>query len=67
MFIIVQNIMNEAHEDIEVFDRFDILTSSKGFLIKFNTKGEAVKFLGDLGMEMPEGSEEGDILIDRLH
>jgi hypothetical protein len=67
MFIIVQNIMNEAHEDIEVFDRFDILTSAKGFPIKFNTRGEAVKFLGDLGMYMPEGSEEGEIQIDRLH
>tara|TARA_R100001163_G_C5006200_1_gene153662 strand:- start:52 stop:231 length:180 start_codon:yes stop_codon:yes gene_type:complete len=59
--------MNEAHEDIEVFDRFDILTSARGFPIKFNTRGEAVRFLGDLGMEMPEGSEEGDIQIDRLH
>ena len=37
MFIIVQNIMQEAHEDIEVFDRFDILTSASGFPIKFNT------------------------------
>ena len=58
MFIIVQNIMNEADEDIEIFDRFDVLTSTKGF---------PIKFLGDLGMYIPEDSEEGEIQIDRLH
>ena len=50
-----------------IFDRFDVLTSTKGFPIKFNTKGEAIKFLGDLGMYIPEDSEEGEIQIDRLH
>ena len=63
----IKNIMNEADEDIEIFDRFDVLTSTKGFPIKFNTKGEAIKFLGDLGMYIPEDSEEGEIQIDRLH
>jgi hypothetical protein len=44
MFIIVQNIMQEAHEDVEVFDRFDILTSASGFPIKFNTRGSCKIF-----------------------
>jgi len=67
MFVIVQDIIKEIHEEIDDFDCFDILTTPKGFPIKFPTKTEAIKFLGDLGMDLPAGTDEGEIRIDRLH
>ena len=35
--------------------------------MKFETEVEAIKFLNDLGIDMPAGSDEGEIRIDRLH
>ncbi len=67
MFVIVQDIIKEAHKDLEDFDCFDILTTPTGFPMKFKTEVEAIKFLNDLGIDMPAGSNEGEIRIDRLH
>jgi|TARA_R110002124_G_scaffold78957_1_gene210389 nickel-dependent lactate racemase len=71
MFIIVQDIINEAHEDVESFDCFDLLTTPTGIPIKFNTEVEAVKFLSSLGITelYPDSfqAEEGEIRIDRVH
>tara|TARA_R110002020_G_scaffold185382_1_gene382962 strand:- start:2378 stop:2581 length:204 start_codon:yes stop_codon:yes gene_type:complete len=67
MFIIVQDILNDAHEDISAFDCFDILTSETGFPIIFFTLGEALNFLSSLGLDQNITEEEGEIRIDRLH
>ena len=67
MFVIVQDIIKEAHKDLDNFDCFDILTTPTGFPMKFKTEVEALKFLNDLGIVMPTGSAQGEIRIDRLH
>ncbi len=67
MFVIVQDIIKKAHKDLEDFECFDILTTPTGFPMKFETEVEAVKFLDDLGVDMPAGSDQGEIRIDRLH
>ena len=67
MFVIVQDIIKEAHKDLEDFECFDILTTPTGFPMKFETEVEAIKFLDDLGVDMPAGSDQGEIRIDRLH
>ena len=67
MFVIVQDVIKEAHKDLDNFDCFDILTTPTGFPMKFETEVEAIKFLNDLGIDMPAGSDEVEIRIDRLH
>ena len=54
-------------KDLEDFECFDILTTPTGFPMKFETEVEAIKFLDDLGVDMPAGSDQGEIRIDRLH
>tara|TARA_R100001244_G_scaffold81357_1_gene63450 strand:- start:19 stop:222 length:204 start_codon:yes stop_codon:yes gene_type:complete len=67
MYIIVQDILNVAHDEVEDFDCFDILTTPTGFPMKFNTEGEALKFLNGLGLDEMECIEQGEIRIDRVH
>ena len=67
MLVIVQDVIKEAHKDLDNFDCFDILTTPTGFPMKLETEVEAIKFLNDLGIDMPAGSDEGEIRIDRLH
>tara|TARA_R110000796_G_C14547400_1_gene433513 strand:+ start:1357 stop:1560 length:204 start_codon:yes stop_codon:yes gene_type:complete len=67
MFIIVQDIINEAHKDIPEFDCFDLLTTPTGFPLKFDTEIEAVKFLGSLGIDDTLILDEGEIRIARIH
>ena len=67
MFVIVQDVIKEAHKDLDNFDCFDILPTPTGLPMKFETEVEAIKFLNDLGIDMPAGSDEGEIRIDRLH
>jgi|TARA_R110000868_G_scaffold338928_1_gene599703 hypothetical protein len=67
MFIIVQDILNVTHNEVEDFDCFDILTTPTGFPMKFNTEGEALKFLNGLGLDEMECIEQGEIRIDRVH
>jgi|TARA_R110002020_G_scaffold303374_3_gene518794 hypothetical protein len=68
MFIIVQDVLSYAHEEMDYFDCFDILTSPTGFPIIFPTLGEALTFLSSLGIDGDTLEvEEGEIRIDRLH
>ena len=67
MFVIVQDVIKEAHKDLDNFDCFDILTTPTGFPMKFKTEVEALKFLNDLGIDMPTGSDQGQLRIDSLH
>ena len=67
MFIIVQDVIREAHQDVDDFDCFDLLTTPTGFPMKFPTEVEAVKFLSALGIEEAASFEAGEIRIDRVH
>ena len=67
MFIIVQDILNEKCVDIKEFDCFDLLTTPTGIPIKFDTEGEAIKFLHSLGIDDSVVFEEGCVRIDRVH
>ena len=67
MFIIVQDILNEKCVDIKEFDCFDLLTTPTGMPLKFDTEGEAIKFLHSLGIDDSVVFEEGEIRIDRVH
>ena len=67
MFIIVQDIINEAHEDVESFDCFDLLTTPTGIPLKFDTEGEAIQFLHSLGIDDSVVFEEGCVRVDRVH
>ena len=67
MFVIVHDILNDSPEEADDFECFDILTTPTGFPMKFETEVEAIKFLDDLGVDMPAGSDQGEIRIDRLH
>ena len=51
MFVIVQDIIKEAHKDVDDFDCFDLLTTPTGFPMKFPTGGEAIKVLTAVGIE----------------
>ena len=67
MYIIVQDILNEQCADIKDFDCFDLLTTPTGLPLKFNTEGEAIKFLHSLGIDDSVVFEEGCVRIDRVH
>ena len=67
MFIIVQNIISAAHQDVDDFDCFNLLTTPTGFPMKFSTEGEAVSFLSSLDINETSSPEEGEIRIDRVH
>jgi hypothetical protein len=67
MFIIVQEILNEECVDIKEFNCFDLLTTPTGMPIKFDTEGEAIKFLHSLGIDDSVVFEEGCVRIDRVH
>jgi hypothetical protein len=67
MFIIVQDILNEKCVDIKEFNCFDLLTTPTGMPLKFDTEGEAIKFLHSLGIDDSVVFEEGCVRIDRVH
>ena len=67
MFIIVQDITNGAHQDVEDFECFNLLTTPTGFPMKFRTEGEALNFLSSLDINETSSPEEGEIRIDRVH
>jgi len=67
MFIIVQDILNEKCVDIKEFNCFDLLTTPTGMPLKFDTEGEAIKFLHSLGIDESVVFEEGCVRIDRVH
>ena len=67
MYIIVQDILNEQCADIKDFDCFDLLTTPTGIPLKFDTEGEAIKFLHSLGIDDSVVFEEGCVRIDRVH
>ena len=67
MYIIVQDILKKQCVDIKDFDCFDLLTTPTGIPLKFNTEGEAIKFLHSLGIDDSVVFEEGCVRIDRVH
>ena len=67
MYIIVQDILKEQCVDIKDFDCFDLLTTPTGIPLKFDTEGEAIKFLHSLGIDDSVVFEEGCVRIDRVH